>query len=73
MQTAPLRKDPSDVLQRLHTPGRVGDTVATGGRCDGNPGVLSGLSVVHALNMAGTATGHPLVVAVFTNEEGVRS
>jgi N-carbamoyl-L-amino-acid hydrolase len=48
------------------------DTVATGGRLDGNYGVLSGLTVVHALNTAGITTRHPLVVAVFTNEEGAR-
>jgi len=48
------------------------DTVATGGRFDGNYGVLSGLTVVHALNTAGITTRHPLVVAVFTNEEGAR-
>ena len=48
------------------------DTVATGGRYDGNYGVLAGLSVVQALNTAGLTTRHPLVVAVFTNEEGAR-
>jgi hydantoinase/carbamoylase family amidase len=48
------------------------DTVATGGRYDGNYGVLAGLSVVQALNTAGVTTRHPLVVAVFTNEEGAR-
>jgi N-carbamoyl-L-amino-acid hydrolase len=39
------------------------DTVATGGRYDGNYGVLAGLSVVQALNTAGVTTRHPLVVA----------
>jgi N-carbamoyl-L-amino-acid hydrolase len=48
------------------------DTVATGGRYDGNYGVLAGLTVVHALNRAGFTTRHPLCVAVFTNEEGAR-
>ena len=48
------------------------DTVATGGRYDGNYGVLAGLTVVHALNTAGFTTRHPLCVAVFTNEEGAR-
>jgi N-carbamoyl-L-amino-acid hydrolase len=48
------------------------DTVATGGRYDGNYGVLAGLSVVQALNAARITTRHPLVVAVFTNEEGAR-
>jgi N-carbamoyl-L-amino-acid hydrolase len=48
------------------------DTVATGGRYDGNYGVLAGLTVVRALNAARITTRHPLVVAVFTNEEGAR-
>jgi len=48
------------------------DTVATGGRYDGNLGVLAGLEVVQALNEAGRTTRRPLAVAVFTNEEGVR-
>lgn len=48
------------------------DTVATGGRYDGNYGVLAGLTVVQALNKARVTTRHPLVVAVFTNEEGAR-
>ncbi len=48
------------------------DTVRTGGRYDGNLGVLGGLEVVRTLNDAGLATRRPLVVAVFTNEEGAR-
>jgi N-carbamoyl-L-amino-acid hydrolase len=48
------------------------DTVATGGRYDGNYGVLSGLAVVQALAAAGVTTRRPLVVAAFTNEEGAR-
>ncbi len=48
------------------------DTVATGGRYDGNYGVLAGLTVVHTLNRVGITTRHPLCVAVFTNEEGAR-
>jgi beta-ureidopropionase / N-carbamoyl-L-amino-acid hydrolase len=48
------------------------DTVATGGRYDGNYGVLAGLAVVQALNAARVVTRHPLVVALFTNEEGAR-
>ncbi|HSQ71583.1 MAG TPA: M20 family metallo-hydrolase, partial [Rubrivivax sp.] len=48
------------------------DTVRTGGRYDGNYGVLAGLEVVQALNDAGLTTRRPLVVAVFTNEEGAR-
>lgn len=48
------------------------DTVRTGGRYDGNLGVLGGLEVVRTLNAAGVTTRRPLVVAVFTNEEGAR-
>jgi beta-ureidopropionase / N-carbamoyl-L-amino-acid hydrolase len=48
------------------------DTVATGGRYDGAYGVLAGLEVVRWLNARGTVTERPLVVAAFTNEEGVR-
>ena len=48
------------------------DTVRTGGRYDGNLGVLGGLETVRALNDAGLRTRRPLLVAVFTNEEGAR-
>ncbi|MFO1349840.1 MAG: Zn-dependent hydrolase [Gammaproteobacteria bacterium] len=48
------------------------DTVRTGGRYDGNLGVLAGLEVVETLNRAGIETEHPLAVAFFTNEEGAR-
>lgn len=48
------------------------DTVRTGGRYDGNLGVLAGLEVVATLNDAGIVTRRPLAVAFFTNEEGAR-
>lgn len=48
------------------------DTVRTGGRYDGNLGVLAGLEVIQTLNDAGTVTRRPLAVAFFTNEEGAR-
>src|SRR6185295_1141604 len=48
------------------------DTVRTGGRYDGNYGVLAGLEVVRALNKAKLTTRRPIAVAVFTNEEGAR-
>jgi N-carbamoyl-L-amino-acid hydrolase len=48
------------------------DTVRTGGRYDGCLGVLGGLEVVHVLNDAGITTRRPLVVGVFTDEEGAR-
>jgi len=48
------------------------DTVRTGGRYDGNLGVLAGLEVIQTLNDAGIVTRRPLAVAFFTNEEGAR-
>ena len=48
------------------------DTVRTGGRYDGCLGVLAGIEVVRTLNDAGVRTRRPLVVGVFTNEEGAR-
>lgn len=48
------------------------DTVRTGGRFDGNLGVLAGLEVVETLIAAGVVTRHPLSVAFFTDEEGAR-
>jgi beta-ureidopropionase / N-carbamoyl-L-amino-acid hydrolase len=48
------------------------DTVATGGRYDGAYGVLAGLEVIRALNDFGVKTKRPIVLGIFTNEEGVR-
>ncbi len=48
------------------------DTVRTGGRYDGNYGVLAGLEIVRALNEAKVVTRRPVAVAFFTNEEGAR-
>ncbi|MBL8675604.1 MAG: M20/M25/M40 family metallo-hydrolase, partial [Rhodospirillales bacterium] len=48
------------------------DTVRTGGRYDGNYGVIAGLEVCAALDRAGIVTRHPVCVAFFTNEEGAR-
>jgi N-carbamoyl-L-amino-acid hydrolase len=48
------------------------DTVGTGGRFDGNLGVLAGLEVVETLAQAGIDTDRPLQVAFFTDEEGAR-
>ena len=44
----------------------------TGGKYDGNLGVLGGLEVIETLNDAMVVTGHPIAVAFFTNEEGSR-
>jgi beta-ureidopropionase / N-carbamoyl-L-amino-acid hydrolase len=48
------------------------DTVRTGGRYDGNYGVLAGLEIVRVLNEAKIVTRRPIAVAFFTNEEGAR-
>jgi len=48
------------------------DTVRTGGRFDGNYGVLSGLEVIEAVQTAGLTLARPLAVAFFTDEEGAR-
>jgi N-carbamoyl-L-amino-acid hydrolase len=48
------------------------DTQPTGGRFDGNYGVLAGLEVLHTLHDAGIRTRAPLEVCVWTNEEGSR-
>ena len=48
------------------------DTQPTGGKFDGNYGVLAGLEVVRTLNDHGIATEAPIEVAFWTNEEGSR-
>jgi N-carbamoyl-L-amino-acid hydrolase len=48
------------------------DTVATGGRYDGNLGVLSGLEVLETLASAGVVPRRAMAVAFFTDEEGAR-
>jgi len=67
---------PADRLDPPVLTGSHIDTVATGGRYDGNLGVLAGLEVVETLIEA-VADGdveleHPLAVGFFTNEEGSR-
>lgn len=48
------------------------DTQPSGGKFDGNYGVLAGLEVLRALADAGIETERPLAVAIWTNEEGTR-
>jgi len=48
------------------------DTQPTGGKFDGNYGVLAGLEVVRTLNDVGLQTEAPIEVCVWTNEEGSR-
>ena len=48
------------------------DSVPTGGKYDGQLGVLCGLETIRALNTYGIRTRHPVTLAIFTNEEGAR-
>lgn len=48
------------------------DTQPTGGKFDGNYGVMAGIEVMNTLNDAGIETEAPLEVVVWTNEEGSR-
>ena len=48
------------------------DSVPTGGRYDGQLGVLCGLEVIRSLDDAKVRTRHPVTLAIFTNEEGAR-
>ena len=48
------------------------DTQPSGGKFDGNFGVLAGLEVMRTLNDLGLQTRAPLEVVVWTNEEGTR-
>src|SRR5712691_10045340 len=48
------------------------DSVPTGGKYDGQLGVLCGLETIRALNDHGIRTRHPVTLVIFTNEEGAR-
>ncbi len=48
------------------------DTQPTGGKFDGNYGVLAGLEVVRTLNDHAVSTAAPIEVCIWTNEEGSR-
>jgi len=48
------------------------DTQPTGGKFDGNYGVLAGIEVVRTLNDHGIQTEAPIEVVFWTNEEGSR-
>ncbi len=61
------RRDVAPVMTGSHI-----DTVRTGGRFDGNLGVLAGLEVIETLSTNGVVTDRPIAVAFFTDEEGAR-
>ncbi len=48
------------------------DSVPTGGKYDGQLGVLCGLESIRALNDHRVRTRHPVTLVIFTNEEGAR-
>jgi N-carbamoyl-L-amino-acid hydrolase len=48
------------------------DSVPTGGKYDGQLGVLCGLETIRALDAHAIRTRHPVTLAIFTNEEGAR-
>lgn len=48
------------------------DTVRTGGRFDGNYGVLAGLEIIERCQELGVVPPRPLAVGFFSNEEGAR-
>jgi beta-ureidopropionase / N-carbamoyl-L-amino-acid hydrolase len=61
------RDDAPVVLTGSHV-----DTQPSGGKFDGNYGVLAGLEVLRTLNDTRVATEKPVGVAIWTNEEGTR-
>ena len=63
----PGRTDGPPIMTGSHI-----DTVRTGGRFDGNLGVLAGLEVIETLEFNEITTEHPFAVAFFTDEEGAR-
>lgn len=65
------RPDPTDTRAPVMTGSHI-DTVATGGRYDGNLGVLAGLEVIETLASMGLTPARPLAVGFFSNEEGAR-
>ena len=48
------------------------DTVRTGGKYDGNLGVIAALEVIETCQQAGYTPSRPLSVGIFTDEEGAR-
>ena len=63
----PGREDLPPVLMGSHA-----DSVPTGGKYDGQLGVLCALEALRSLADGPTATRHPVGMVVFTNEEGTR-
>ena len=66
------RRDGTDAQAAPVLIGSHLDTQPEGGRFDGVYGVLAALELVRTLNDAGIATGKPLDIVSWTNEEGAR-
>jgi N-carbamoyl-L-amino-acid hydrolase len=66
------RREGSDPASPAVATGSHIDTQPTGGKFDGNYGVLAGLEVLRTLNDHGIRTRAPLELCVWTNEEGSR-
>ena len=66
------RRAGTDAQARAVATGSHIDTQPTGGKFDGNYGVMAGLEVVRTLNAQGIQTRAPIEVAFWTNEEGTR-
>ena len=65
------RKGRNNTLPPIMTGSHI-DTQPTGGKFDGNYGVLAGIEVVRTLNDHHIETEAPIEVAFWTNEEGSR-
>src|SRR4029450_3259834 len=52
--------------------GSHADSVPTGGKYDGQLGVLCALETIRTLNDHRVRTRHPVTLVIFTNEEGAR-
>lgn len=63
---------PADAIDPPVMMGSHIDTVRTGGRYDGNLGVLAALEVIETVQRSGLALTTPLAAAFFTDEEGSR-
>ncbi len=66
------RREGTAPLARAVATGSHIDTQPTGGKFDGNYGVMAGLEVIRTLNSHGIRTRAPLEVVFWTNEEGTR-
>lgn len=67
-----MRRAGTDPSRKPVVSGSHIDTQPTGGKFDGNYGVLAALEVVRTLNDHGVQTAAPIEVAFWTNEEGSR-